>query len=437
MQIKRILIEGFRGIERAALTFNTQTILLAGVNGSGKTSVLEALAGLMSLASQRLARALGQKVNTGLDAWSALDIHTSHDTMRLRAEADLPWPNGSARAVTWSLTLSREPQGRVRLTTDTRALDDAARDWWAASNSHPSGWPVITYYPAGRDIPGIRYARIFDAALNTQDPIQASVLAAHDHALTSRVDLGDFFHWIRDREDIENEHRIDDTSWRDPQLESARLAISGLIPGFERHSLRVRRDPPQLTLQKNQVTLDFLQLSNGEKGMIAMTCDVARRLAIANPSLKNPLHGEGLILIDEIELHLHPGWQRVIMRRLADIFPSCQFAVTTHSPAVLSEMSHKDIFLLLSEDGELRIAQPDAAYGMDAVSVMEELMGVSGRPSAVKAQLKALMQAITEGPPDLTHAKQLLSDLQALIGAQDHDLVRAAALIRRKELIGR
>jgi predicted ATP-binding protein involved in virulence len=436
MRIKRLSIEGFRGIERASLTFNTQTILLAGVNGSGKTSVLEALAGLMSLASQRLARAMGQKIDTGLDDWNALDIHTNHDTMLLRAEADLPWPGGSFRTVTWSLSLTREPQNRIKIQKDTRSLDAAARAWWDAANAQPDNWPVIAYYPAGRDIPGIRYARIFDSALNSQNPLQATVLAAHDHALTSRVDLGDFFHWIRDREDIENEHRIDHPAWRDPQLESARHVISGLIPGFERHSLRVRRNPPQITLQKNQKTLDFLQLSNGEKGLITMTCDLARRLAIANPSLLDPLKGIGLILMDEIELHLHPGWQRVIMKRLADLFPRCQFVVTTHSPAVLSEMSHRDIFLLLSEDGELRVAQPETAYGMDAVSVMEELMGVSGRPRAVKEQLKTLMLEITENP-DLSNAKKILEDLQALIGAQDHDLVRAAALIRRKEIVGR
>jgi predicted ATP-binding protein involved in virulence len=179
-----------------------------------------------------------------------------------------------------------------------------------------------------------------------------------------------------------------------------------------------------------------LQLSNGEKGLIALVCDLARRLALANPGAQAPLRCQGVALMDEVELHLHPGWQRVIMRRLADVFPGCQFIVTTHSPAVLSELSHRDIFLLLSEDGELRVAQPEAAYGLDAVSVMEELMGVSGRPRAVKEQLKALMREITESA-DLSRAKAMLSDLQALIGAQDHDLVRAAALIRRKELVGR
>ena len=65
----------------------------------------------------------------------------------------------------------------------------------------------------------------------------------------------------------------------------------------------------------------------------------SRRLSIANPLLDNPLLGEGVVLIDEIELHMHPSWQRNVLKQLRETFPNIQFIITTHSPIVLSEVN--------------------------------------------------------------------------------------------------
>lgn len=75
--------------------------------------------------------------------------------------------------------------------------------------------------------------------------------------------------------------------------------------------------------------------------MLALTGDLVRRLAIANPALSNPLKGAAIVLIDEIDLHLHPQWQRAVIPRLEKTFPHCQFIVSTHSPQVISEVGHR------------------------------------------------------------------------------------------------
>ena len=79
---------------------------------------------------------------------------------------------------------------------------------------------------------------------------------------------------------------------------------------------------------------------------IALTGDLARRLAIANPSLESPRQGMGVVMIDEIELHLHPSWQRNVIPALDRTFPNCQFIVTTHSPLVCQAAEHGSVWRL-------------------------------------------------------------------------------------------
>jgi predicted ATP-binding protein involved in virulence len=93
---------------------------------------------------------------------------------------------------------------------------------------------------------------------------------------------------------------------------------------------------------------NFNQLSQGEKSLI-LVGDIARRLAMMNPKLDNPLLGKGIILIDEIDMHLHPQWQRSIIQRLQTTFPNCQFILTTHSPLVISDTQN---ILVYDLDGQ-------------------------------------------------------------------------------------
>ena len=94
-----------------------------------------------------------------------------------------------------------------------------------------------------------------------------------------------------------------------------------------------------LLLNKNGVTLDVRQLSDGERGLLALVFDLARRLSLANPDLDDPLRdGKAVVLIDELDLHLHPRWQRTIVEKLTRTFPNCQFIATTHSPFIVQSL---------------------------------------------------------------------------------------------------
>lgn len=164
---------------------------------------------------------------------------------------------------------------------------------------------------------------------------------------------------------MENENKLDNFKYEDKQLKAIRDAIYSLIPEF--YNLRVRRSPLRMTVNKTigdkveELSID--QLSDGEKCLLAMVGDIARRLAIANPSLGDPLQGEGIVLIDEIELHLHPQWQHKIIPRLTETFPNCQFIVTTHSPQILSHVYPENIYILQSTPDGIIASNPESSYG--------------------------------------------------------------------------
>lgn len=200
-------------------------------------------------------------------------------------------------------------------------------------------------------------------------------------------------------------------------------------------NLTVRRNPLRMEVEKDGEKLTVNQLSDGEKCLMAMVGDLARRFAIANPIRGNPLEGEGVILIDEIDLHLHPLWQRMVIPKLTEVFPNCQFLISTHSPHVITHVRPENLFLLSMTHEGLKSLRPSESYGKTVERVLEDLMGLeTTRPNDVKEALRTLFEQIDRG--QLEKAKQSILCLENQIG-EDPELVKANVLIKRKELIGK
>ena len=134
----------------------------------------------------------------------------------------------------------------------------------------------------------------------------------------------------------------------------------------------------RLVVSKRGQQLDLTQLSDGERSLLAMMMDLCRRLSLANPELNDPLQGAGVVLIDEIELHLHPKWQREIVEKLRRTFPRIQFVLTTHSPFLIQSL----------RDGELiRLDQEDADFAEYSDRSIEDITeNVMGVPTPQKSQ---------------------------------------------------
>jgi predicted ATP-binding protein involved in virulence len=133
----------------------------------------------------------------------------------------------------------------------------------------------------------------------------------------------------------------------------------------------------------------------------------------------------GVVLIDELDVHLHPNWQRRISTDLKRTFPSIQFVCTSHSPQVIGELSPSEIRLLV--EGEDQVIIPRRSFGVDSSRVLEEVMDAETRNTTVKDLLSALFEAIDR--EEFSTARNLLSQVEDKLGPDDPEVTRARSLM--------
>jgi len=179
-----------------------------------------------------------------------------------------------------------------------------------------------------------------------------------------------------------------------------------------------------LCIEKEGVSLDMNQLSAGEKMLLILVADLSRRLVLANPQSDNPLYGEGVVMIDEIDLHLHPSWQRGVIPKLTKIFPHCQFIVSTHSPLILSDVKPENI-VILEDFNALQNTQH--SQGRDSNSILSDIMDDSARPCRVQDQLDQCFELINQ--EKFKKANTLLKSLEENLGSNDPDIVYIHSLL--------
>ncbi|WP_205567660.1 AAA family ATPase [Pectobacterium brasiliense] len=443
--------------------------VLVGNNGAGKTSILKAMATSLGWLVARIrsekgtSATISENTITNRQPSAAIEI-TVH------GGAQHPEPDGEKEAsYSWTLAKARSGQKgqHVSQLNDLSTLSDLYRT--ALTENDESSLPLIAFYPVERSV--------LDIPLKIKGKHRFQQLDGYDNSLNQGVDFRRFFEWFRLREDIENETipsltdtisnilnsnpeqfisqaldpddnkdidikaevtklknvlsklKLSEKSNKDPQLDAVRHAIYHFMSGFS--NLRVRRKPRlHMSVDKNGETFNVLQLSQGEKSLMALVGDIARRLAMMNPALDNPLHGQGVILIDEVDMHLHPSWQRSIIERLTTTFPHCQFILTTHSPLVISDS--KDVLVYLLDDGKLTEVQ--SQYGQDANSVLLDVMDTDIRNAHIALKFNDLLDLIQR--KQLAQAKTLLNQLTEELPATNLELTKARLLLRKQELRG-
>jgi predicted ATP-binding protein involved in virulence len=425
MHISRLTLTHFRGASSLPLDLHERLNVFVGANGAGKSTVLDAAAILLS--------------------WLANRIKSATASARPITESDIQ--NGKSLAGLelllefedqkhqWKLAKIRKGRISKEERSDLHELNRLSKQFQEriTATDEQVNLPLLVYYPVNR--------AVLDIPLRIRGKHRFDLLTAYDDSLTSGANFGTFFEWFREREDLENENRKyqdailkpENFQFPDPHLTAVRQALEQFMPEFT--GLTVRRNPLRMEVSKNGKPLTVNQLSDGEKCLMAMIGDLARRLAIANPVRENPLDGEGIVLMDEIDLHLHPKWQRRVVPKLTDVFPRCQFLVSTHSPHVMTHVQPENLFLLRQTDTNLAAERPSESYGKNVDRILEDLMGLeTTRPDPVSEKLQHIYDLIDR--ENLDTAKAQIDELKNKIG-EDPDLVKASVLIRRKELIGK
>ena len=423
MKLKSVEIENYRAIEKLKLPLDPSLTVLYGDNGYGKTSVLSAIA-----------VGLGDKAMLGpfLDVF----IYFCEGDWREGAanpRVSLTSMNGNVfeRQGTRSV-FEREKAERERLVHRENLEEALVEDSHADNND----MPICVLYGTDRTVSDVPESVVSPRHL----PRRVSRLDALNGALSARTDFEDLFAWFYFKEDEELREQKErrDFDYQLKEVSAVRQAISSMLP--EVSDPRTESNPPRFIVsqkseqgQIKKLSLD--QLSGGYRIVLALAADLARRMVQGNPHLDDPLESEAVVLIDEVELHLHPGWQQRILGDLRRTFPNAQFIVSTHSPQVLTTVEPQRIVELAREGDRIVAGAPaGATYGAEAGDVLSVVMGVKERPeNEFTKALEQYRYLIREGQWESEEALALRASLESM-SPYDPALDRADLEIRRRKL---
>ncbi len=163
-------------------------------------------------------------------------------------------------------------------------------------------------------------------------------------------------------------------------------AIETLVPGVRNLEIDRSSGKSRLLVENCGCRVNITQLSQGQKMLVALAGDLARRLVTLNPESDHPLQCHGVVIIDEVELHLHPKWQQEILLGIQRTFPNLQFIVTTHSPQVLSTVDNKCIRQIgLDEEGRPTIKTPSfQTKGVTSADILARIMNTNSVPEKLE-----------------------------------------------------
>lgn len=324
MKLKRIALTNYRGIRNAEPELGSRLTLLVGENGSGKSTILQAIAvGL----GEVLTHLPGV---SGIGFRRSGDIHQQAGRLAPYARIALECTDG----VIWDRTLRRDrsqattrqiPAG-VGLKALQQELDRQILD--PANEGLPYHLPVLVHYGVSR--------ALLDVPLSRKGfPKEFSRVQALDGAFQATSSFRKAFAWFYFKENEEQRLQRDqrDFDVRLPELEAVRQGLKAMFPDVS--DPRIKLSPLRFAVKLNGEEFDVQQLSDGYQTMIGLTLDLCSRFATANPHFSDPLAAEAIVLIDEVDLHLHPRWQMRVVQDLLRTFSNTQFILTTHSPVVL------------------------------------------------------------------------------------------------------
>jgi hypothetical protein len=413
MFLKRIALTNVRSIEHLEIRFEAtdektrKWTLVLGENGTGKSSILRSVA-LVTAGSATLPELLDRP-----DTW------IRQGASECAVEADLVTAEGDQRHI--SLHWARGE--------DIRKIFDknkAAMDQLDAALSHTSRNYFTIGYGATRRLAGKRSATARSEVFSQPRAQCVSTLFSND-AVLNPVDT-----WAMDLEYRRSEEGI----------EIVRNALADLLPGVKLS--RIDREKRELLFHTQDGELPLEQLSEGYQNMAGWCGDLLYRITSTYPDYKRPLQARGLLLLDEIDLHLHPVWQRVLRQFLDEKLPNFQIIATTHSPLTAQQAGEGELyFLRRGETGPAELEQYQGAPNKLLIHqlLMSPAFGLTSMNSKevedLKDEYRSLKDTRETLPPDkqerLEELRDELSDIPDWTRGTEQDRKQTELLARIEE----
>lgn len=398
-------------------------LILLGDNGYGKTTILDAMATTMAPYSAQF---------PGIPDFllSDLDVHINRRGRRakfLTVSAHFTDENLGISVVRHRKGTGNAPKANYE---ELKYVANTKKEAILAGDSEVE-LPVFAYYGTGRGkfhVPERK--RGFKQSFERWDCYKSAILPD--------TDFKRFFEWfdlMEDEERREKERRRD-FDYLSPVLNCVRTALSKIVEHYSNPRILTR--PLRFVMDRNDPDgscheLRIEQLSEGYKIVIAMVADLAARMAEANPGRHNPLDTTGIVLIDEVDLHLHPQWQRKILRQLSGVFPNIQFIVSTHSPIIV--VGAADIAQVVNLNSTNDANTPYSNVSNIGQVLLSDLFGLKSLQSPQwddKIRERDEILAKQElSVDDENRLEQLDDEMKGLTSLQDSNAIRSSILLEK------
>lgn len=415
-----------------SVQFHESFNVIAGRNGSGKTSLLRALSDAILGFTPSIHGASSQGWMGKRDI--AHEVSVTHGgsvrfepmypiIVSASAHVDdslIEWSVQKASAVDIPMLIGLRPN-RLLKKNNTVKTDNLVSDTL----------PLMLFYQADRNWPAVT-ANVMQAATQkvSREDAYINWLSASSDNVTLQT-------WIISKT-LERLQAAQDAAVSSGQVaDELSLVVKAIVAALPecsdiRYDMVKKSIIVKWAMDGEVQSVPFEQLSDGQRTIMGLIADIARRMVVLNPHLGSNVCIEtpGIILIDELDIHLHPKWQRQIVRGLKDAFPNIQFIAASHSPQILGELTPDEI-ILLRPGGT---AHPEVSYGLTSSQVLEEIMDASARTPEVESLLAEVFEFLERG--ELQSAKKTMATLKATAPGIP-ELTGAEALLRRKEVLGR
>ena len=416
MKIKTLKIQNFRGIIDEEIDLDPTFTVFAGRNGGGKSTALEAIAIMLS-------RISGRMPNSAQGCEELL----SRDITYGRKFAKLGLVIGDSDKPDVELMLEYDINGTVKENSEVAELcAKEVSGVFAKADSPEVELPVFAFYRSDRNTSGFRAPRPAEAL---------GRMSVFKNTFNAGTNFDDFSEWLAN---VLNERTKEIAQASTLPLKKGNEArdaierkyrfvseIKRALKEFSQNLAGFYTENGKLFVEPRKIPAEYL--SQGEKTAAALIADIALRMAVANPYSKNPLSTNAIIMIDEIDLHLHTDWQATIASKLQKIFPRTQFIVSSHSPSVLSSV--KSVYKFNETIEGFAKAEHSSQFGRAPSDVLNDYFHAQREPS-IAAEISAMYTAIDEC--NLSHALEIIDRLHEVI-PDDPDIIRGEYLVRALE----
>lgn len=438
MYLEKLKLHNFRCYEKLEIDFNRQLTVLVGKNGSGKTTVLEAIAIALGtwFVGFNIVNAKG--INKRTDPLrKAYQIGATDDVQTqfpVEIEAWGKIEESKDQILHWKRELYT-PTGTMT-TKDAKEIVEYAAEYQKAISEGRTDiyLPMVAFYGTGRlwDYHRQKRTDVFKVSSRTNGYIDCLDGTANVKLMMDWFQIMTINKYQRQEENLES----------NPELDTVYLAMEKCLTNLSGYSdvkIRYNMGTQELDVyyseqDKQRMRIPLNQLSDGYKGMISLVADIAYRMATLNPQLGTEVlsKGDGVVLIDEVDLHLHPAWQQKVIDNLMNIFPKVQFIVSTHAPAIISSVKTDKLRILSNKEVCMTANQ---VYGKDVNSVMKEIMGVNDRPDQFVELFEKFYRLLSEKKYD--EAGAVLDKLDEERGYHDPEIVKCRVKLKLERMRGK